>query len=470
MVGLVVFAVAGLVLVVLWRWIDDLALVEPEKKATAHLDAVKTASAIAVGGGGLFALYLAARRQRTQELELAQRDHAQDHAEQVAETTRRHAEQVAADTRDDAAARRVTELFTRASEQLGSDKAPVRMAGLYALERLAQDNPHQRPTVVNVLCAYLRMPFAPPDAPPTADEQARALHEGRVREREVRLTAQRVLRDHLRPGPDPDRPVDAFWPDTDLDLTGATLVDFDLTGCRPRHTRFGGATFAGDARFGGTTFAAEAEFGGAVFAGLSGFSETTFVGDARFGGATFAGPVGFGGARFAGDAGFAGATFTRTAAFVKATFAGDAGFFRVRFAGAGMFGVATFHGDATFGGATFGGDAGFGGATFAGDAGFSCATFSRAAVFIRARFAGIAVFGGATFAGDARFRGAMFARDALFGGADFARGGEFGGAVTVHPRPSRSTWPTGWRPADEHGPVDGCEGTWHRLVPIQPDQ
>jgi hypothetical protein len=59
----------------------------------------------------------------------------------------------------DATERRVTELYAVAVEQLGSDKAPVRLRGLYALERLAQDNPAHRQTIVNVICAYLRTPF-----------------------------------------------------------------------------------------------------------------------------------------------------------------------------------------------------------------------------------------------------------------------------------------------------------------------
>ena len=58
----------------------------------------------------------------------------------------------------DATERRVTELYTKAADQLGSDKAPVRLAGLYAMERLAQDNPSERQTIVNVICAYLQMP------------------------------------------------------------------------------------------------------------------------------------------------------------------------------------------------------------------------------------------------------------------------------------------------------------------------
>jgi len=54
------------------------------------------AASIAVGGGGMFALCLAGRRQRTQKLELAQRERVKTHAELVAETNRLHAEKVQA--------------------------------------------------------------------------------------------------------------------------------------------------------------------------------------------------------------------------------------------------------------------------------------------------------------------------------------------------------------------------------------
>jgi glycerol uptake facilitator-like aquaporin len=53
----------------------------------------------------------------------------------------------------------VTDTYTKAVEQLGHDQAPVRLGAMYALERLAQDNPPRRQTIVDVLCAYLRMPF-----------------------------------------------------------------------------------------------------------------------------------------------------------------------------------------------------------------------------------------------------------------------------------------------------------------------
>src|SRR5690242_7173624 len=103
-------------------------------QANARLDAVRTGLAAGAGAGAAAGLMLAVRRQHHQEIATAQGDH-------------------------DATEPRITELYTKAVEQLGSDKAPVRLGGLYALERLSQDNESQRQTIVNVICAYLRMPF-----------------------------------------------------------------------------------------------------------------------------------------------------------------------------------------------------------------------------------------------------------------------------------------------------------------------
>jgi uncharacterized protein YjbI with pentapeptide repeats len=228
--------------------------------------------------------------------ELAQRDRVQAHAEHVAETNRQHAEQVALDARLDAEARRITELYLKASEQLGSDKAPVRLAGLYALERLAQDNKGQRQTVVNVLCAYLRMPYPQPD-----DDLIHA------QEREVRLTALGILQTHLRPGDDPDQPIDTFWHDIDLDLTGAVLINLDLNNCRIRTARFDKTIFTGSTRFDQATFT-----------GDTSFDQATFTGDAWFDQATFTGLAWFEQTMFTGTAVFNGATFTEGAGFIEA--------------------------------------------------------------------------------------------------------------------------------------------------------
>src|ERR1035441_3413443 len=50
----------------------------------------------------------------------------------------------------------VTDRYTRAIEQLGSDKLDVRIGGIYALERIARDSARDHPTVMEVLAAFIR--------------------------------------------------------------------------------------------------------------------------------------------------------------------------------------------------------------------------------------------------------------------------------------------------------------------------
>ncbi|WP_431912991.1 hypothetical protein [Nonomuraea jabiensis] len=83
----------------------------------------------------------------------------------------------------------------------------MRPAGLYALERLAQNNPGQRQTIVDVICAYLRMPYIPSTEEAASAEPAvpRAAIAGVSASAgrdphddcQVRLTAQRILIGHL---------------------------------------------------------------------------------------------------------------------------------------------------------------------------------------------------------------------------------------------------------------------------------
>ncbi|MFI0420144.1 pentapeptide repeat-containing protein [Spongiactinospora sp. 9N601] len=311
-----------------------------------------------------------------------------------------------------------TDRYGKAAEQLGHSQAPVRLAGLYALERLAQNNPALRQTIADVICAYLRMPYHPPRenerlrriraaqrayharlARRPAPAQGRDPHE----ERQVRLTAQRILADHLRRCASPPQgrraraatPADRFWPGIRLDLTGATLIDFDFQDCRAASARFSDALFWGDAVFRAARFEREAEFGAAEFTGR-----------ARFGGAEFGGRAGFGDVVFHDDAEFGGAEFLDNAWFGKARFGGDAGF-----------GGAEFAGGAGFADAEFGGRAAFGEAKFAGRADFQDAVFSGSARFGKAGFAQRAEFRGAAFTGRTDFEEAEFVRAAGFGAA-----------------------------------------------------
>ena len=58
----------------------------------------------------------------------------------------------------------LTDRYTQAIEQLGSDKLDVRLGGIYALERIAIDSERDHPTIVEVLSAFVREHSHPGDA------------------------------------------------------------------------------------------------------------------------------------------------------------------------------------------------------------------------------------------------------------------------------------------------------------------
>ncbi len=65
-----------------------------------------------------------------------------------------------------------TDLFTRAIEQLGSEKLEVRLGGIYALERIARDSEKDHGPIMEVLTAFVRLHAkAPPEKPAEAEEQ-----------------------------------------------------------------------------------------------------------------------------------------------------------------------------------------------------------------------------------------------------------------------------------------------------------
>lgn len=432
--------------------------------STERLDLIRTALTVGAGTGAVMTLVLAWRRQWA--------------------------------TEHDAAERRLTELYVKAVEQLGSDKAAVRHGALYALERVAQDNPDHRQTVVNVICAYLRAPFTPPTDNPgdrktggiggslratparrvaaTAAATRRAAatpstsairDEDRRQEREVRLTAQRILAYHLHPGDTSRRPVRSFWADIDLDLTGAHLTNFDLTGCSSRSTRFSGATFTGTASFIDATFTGYASFDEANF----------FTREAWFINATFTRNTSFQNATFTGDAWFNNATFTGYATFDKATFR-NTSFNKANFTGPSSFDGATFTASPSFIDATFTRTATFNHATFTGHTSFDKATFEHTS-FKKATFTRNTSFDKATFARSPRFAGATFTRTASFIDATFTRGAQLSDArFAVPPAMSGASvpdsdqqdlaemnWPNGWTTCRVS--VDGG-AEQIRLVPV----
>jgi len=229
------------------------------------------------------------------------------------------------------------ELYARAVDDLAGRSALRRTGALHTLEMIGNAEPHHRPAIVDLVCAYLRTPY---DATGPADERA------------VRAAAQRVLAARLR-GDDTWREDPRHWR-TGLDLSGATLVDLDLSGCViTGPCRFGGATFLGPVRFPRTVFVGAAYFDGAVFTDHAWFEGTVFHDEARFDAAEFLGDAWFG----------------------QATFGGRAGFAAVEFGGHAWFGGVVARGLAEFSGSAFRRSAGFRGGVFSGGAALLGTTF-----------------------------------------------------------------------------------------------
>jgi hypothetical protein len=76
--------------------------------------------------------------------------------------------------------KQVTELYVKAIGQLGSDKLPVILGGIYALERIARDSEKDKGPILEVLTAYVRQnaPW-PPENPAQARKRRPWTKKGR---------------------------------------------------------------------------------------------------------------------------------------------------------------------------------------------------------------------------------------------------------------------------------------------------
>lgn len=168
----------------------------------------------------------------------------------------------------------VTERYTKAIEQLGSDKVDVRIGGVYALERIARDSSRDHPTVLEVLTAFIREHSRDMWPVPTSDCE--------VAERSTRPDVQAAVDVVGRRDPEHDiRPVDlarvnltganlrgvnlrgAFLPDADL--RGTDLRDADLSRAELYRAELSGADL-GDANLADAGLA-EANLSGADLTG-----------------------------------------------------------------------------------------------------------------------------------------------------------------------------------------------------------
>jgi hypothetical protein len=300
---LLTFVVSIVLLLAVGGWL----LSDP---GTSRADALKTGGLAGGAVVALYALWLNDRRRRVEE----GRHEVERQRHELEKLRTEHDRSRISDER-----------FAKSVELLGNDADQVRVGAMHALAALARNREEYTQTVLDVLCSYLRRPFEHPRHHDVNTDGGRDPHPGdgkdpaAERELQVRLTAQRLIRNLLPAA------GDAESISYDLDLTGASLEYFDLSerkigqlvmryvnlrssnsfwGCRftgpvwftEASTGRGrlsgrfhchGATFHDRAWFSGTKFGDLADFSRTIFAGQTAFKNAVFSGDALFKDASF---------------------------------------------------------------------------------------------------------------------------------------------------------------------------------------
>ena len=223
----------------------------------------------------------------------------------------------------------------QAVDQLGSDKASTRIAGVHALTDIA-DNTRigdYRQHVVDILCGYLRSDrteYALDEFGNTVKDDFGHLVKSGDSDKVVESTIIAVMRDHLRKERKdankwPVRQVvrnELLWCSCVFDLHGATFhEDVDLTGAAfDRTSDFHGIKFEGDADFHSAAFTGYADFHGTTFKNKVDFHSAAFTGYAYLNSAAFIGYADFHSATFKNKVDFHSATFKNKVDFNSATF------------------------------------------------------------------------------------------------------------------------------------------------------
>ena len=214
------------------------------------------------------------------------------------------------------------ERYTKAVEQLGDEKAPIRMGGVYTLVGLVDEWLEEKSlsdderikegqVIINNLCAYIRSPFTlashydelSQDSPTPEgiykDKKEEFYIDKAIldSEADVRLSIIKEIHDRIQ-GPDKNTP--GAWSDFEYDFSGSTFfypidlrnsyyakpINFSDSIYQSR-ADFSGSTYRDEAYFGGSTYQGGADFSGSTYKDVADFSRSTYQGRADFSRSTY---------------------------------------------------------------------------------------------------------------------------------------------------------------------------------------
>ena len=246
------------------------------------------------------------------------------------------------------------ERYTKAVEQLGDEKAPIRMGGVYTLVGLVDEWLEEKSlsdderfkegqVIINNLCAYIRSPFTlashydelSQDSPTPEgiykDKKEEFYIDKAIldSEADVRLSIIKEIHDRIQ-GPDKNTP--GAWSDFEYDFSGSTFFyPIDLTNsyyAKPinfsdsiyqSRADFSGSTYRDEAYFGGSTYQGGADFSGSTYKDVADFSRSTYQGRADFSRSTYQW-ASFSDSTYQGWAYFSDSTYKSWAYFTGSTY------------------------------------------------------------------------------------------------------------------------------------------------------
>ena len=341
--------------------------------------ALRQAILLATGGLiGLIALGETRRkndndREAAENLRIHQQDTLDQQKDQFEKQLEKQQEQFDANAFKDRKAER-RERYTKAVEQLGDEKAPVRMGGVYTLVGLVdewleeesirkyEDRLKEGQVIINNLCAYIRSPFTlashydelmqdTPGAEGVYQDKVQEFYADKATldsEADVRLSIIKEIHDRIQ-GPDKNTP--GAWSDFEYDFSGSTFFyPIDLTN----------SYYAKPINFSGSTYKGRAYFTGSTYKGWANFNDSTYQSGANFSHSIYQSGADFSHSIYQSGANFSHSTYQSGANFNDSTYQSRANFNDSTYQSRANFSDSTYQSRADFSGSIFCSDVYFG--------------------------------------------------------------------------------------------------------------
>ena len=395
------------------------------------------------------------------------------------------------------------ERYTKAVEQLGDEKAPIRMGGIYTLVGLVDEWLEEKSlsdderfkegqVIINNLCAYIRSPFTlatrydelskdSPSSDGIYKDNQQEFYTDKAEfkaEADVRLGIIKEIHDRIQ-GPDKNTP--GAWSDFEYDFSGSIFFySVDLTNSYyTKYVNFSGSiyqdqanfsrsTYQGRANFGDSTYRSRADFSRSTYQKWTDFNRSTYQDQANFSRSTYQDQANFSRSTYQGEADFSESIYQGRANFGESTYERD-----VIFSASGA--PSTYRGRVDFDGSTYQGWVYFDRSTYEQDVIFSTSdspsTYQEQADFSDSIYQGRANFHESIYRGVAEFRDSVYWGWADFSGSTYQDWAYFGGStyeqhVTFSTSDSPSTYkgPAGFRDSTYKDRADFSGSTYEQHV------